>query len=237
MPPAPDRPPCAGIRLLGAGAYPYPRDALPGRSLDRLPGKHPGPACARDGAKGCMLVTVDDHHEVKSVETRWLDVMRWETCQLDASGARDGEEVVVLFRDRLAQLVASCDDRLLALRVDVSGSHRPTRRWLRRRHTGPANSARRRSTRCNCRVWVEKVFFRTSPPRRAIKEPPGDSPLHVLEAYLAELRADETQLLALRARALDDLTRKLPPDLVAGLDSPIGCAACSIRWARCCWIG
>ena len=41
----------------------------------------------------------------------------------------------------------------------------------------------------------------------------GDSPLAALEAYLAELRADETQLLALEARALDDLTRKLPPDL------------------------
>ncbi len=184
-----------------------------------FPGNIQGRHARERGPKGCMLVTVDDHHEVKSVDTRWLDVMRWETCQLDAAGAPDGEEVVALFHDRLARLVASCDDRLLALRVDVVGAT-PAHAALASQAAHWTSEFRQAAIDTgDCRVWVEKVFFRTSPAGDRRDEPSGDSPRAALEAYLAELRADETQLLALKARALDDLTRKLPPDLVAGLDS------------------
>ena len=40
-------PPCAGVRLLGAGAHPRAGGPAQGRPLDRLPGEHPGPARAR----------------------------------------------------------------------------------------------------------------------------------------------------------------------------------------------
>ena len=57
-----------------------------------------------------------------SAEPRWLDVVRWETCQLDAAGARDGDEVVARFHDRLVPLLSACDGRLLAVRVEVFGA-------------------------------------------------------------------------------------------------------------------
>ena len=48
----------------------------------------------------------------------------------------------------------------------------------------------------------------------------SDAPLAELAAFLDELRGDDARLTALGTRGIDDLTRKLPPDLVDGLDSP-----------------
>jgi len=70
------------------------------------------------------------------------------------------------------------------------------------------------------RVWIEKVLLRTSPQRSLTKDILSDAPLAELAAFLDELRGDDAQLTALGTRALDDLTRKLPPDLLDGLDSP-----------------
>ena len=112
----------AGIQLLVLGHI-HTREILHREDpWIVFPGNLQGRHAHELGPKGCMLVTVDDHHEVVSAETRWLDVVRWEICQLDAQGARDGDEVVARFRDRLIQLLPACDDRLLALRVDVRGA-------------------------------------------------------------------------------------------------------------------
>ncbi|MGZ3415978.1 MAG: hypothetical protein ACXVAT_19340, partial [Isosphaeraceae bacterium] len=66
----------------------------------------------------------------------------------------------------------------------------------------------------------EKVLLRTSPQRSLTEDILGDAPLAELAALLDELRGDDARLVALGTRALDDLTRKLPPDLLDGLDSP-----------------
>ena len=42
--------------------------------------------------------------------------------KLDAQGASDGDEVVTRFRNSLIQLLPSCEDRLLALRVEIRGA-------------------------------------------------------------------------------------------------------------------
>jgi DNA repair exonuclease SbcCD nuclease subunit len=185
-----------------------------------FPGNLQGRHARETGAKGCMVVTVDDRYDVVSAEPRWLDVVRWETCQLDARGARDGDEVVSRFRDRLIQLLPSCDGRLLALRVDVRGateahasltSH--AMHWTSEFRQVALDSG-------GGAVWIEKVLFRTLPQRALTDDILSDAPLAELAALLDELRDDDAQLTALAKRALDDLTRKLPPDLMDGLDSP-----------------
>ena len=185
-----------------------------------FPGNLQGRHARELGPKGCMLVTVDDHHEVVSAEPRWLDVVRWETCQLDARGAADGDAVVANFRDRLIQLLPSCDDRLLALRIDVRGASNA--------HASLTSHAMHWTSEFrqvaldigNCRVWVEKVLLKTSPQRGLTDDMLSDAPLAELTALLDELRADDARLVTLGSRALDDLTRRLPPDLIDGLDSP-----------------
>ena len=86
-----------------------------------FPGNIQGRNIRESGPKGCLLVTVDDARNV-SAEPRWLDVMRWATCRVDASNATDGDEIVHRVRERMAALSPEADDRLLALRVEVSGA-------------------------------------------------------------------------------------------------------------------
>ena len=167
-----------------------------------------------------MLVTVNDHHDVVSVDARWLDVVRWQTCQLDARGAHDGDEVVTRFRDNLIQLLPSCDDRLLALRVDIRGATEAHASLTS--HAAHWTSEFRQVALDTgaCRVWIEKVLLRTSPQRGLMEDTLSDAPLAELAAFLEELRGDDGRLTALAAGALGDLTRKLPTDLLDGLDSP-----------------
>jgi DNA repair exonuclease SbcCD nuclease subunit len=185
-----------------------------------FPGNLQGRHAREPGPKGCVLVTVDDHHEVVSAEPRWLDVVRWETRRLDASGARDGDEVVARFRNGLAPLLAACDDRLLALRVEVHGAT-SAHAALAARAGHWTNEFRQAALDAgDCRIWIEKVLFRTIPPRSMAEGLASDAPLAELSSYLDELRADEARLTALGNRALDDLVRKLPSELLDGLDSP-----------------
>ncbi|MFO0891702.1 MAG: DNA repair exonuclease [Isosphaeraceae bacterium] len=66
-----------------------------------FPGNLQGRNIRETGPKGCLLVTVDDAGRA-TAETRWLDVLRWEVCKVDAAGAADGEDLLCRFRDRSA---------------------------------------------------------------------------------------------------------------------------------------
>ena len=185
-----------------------------------FPGNLQGRHARELGAKGCMLVTVNDHHDVVSVEPRWLDVVRWESCQLDATGALDGDEIISRFRDRLVQLLPSCEDRLLALRIDIQGKTKAhvaltsrAMHWTNEfRHAALDTGA--------CRVWVEKVLFHTSPQQSQTEDLLSDAPIAELATLLDELQRNDARLTDLGIQALEDLTRKVPADLLDGLDSP-----------------
>ena len=69
------------------------------------------------------------------------------------------------------------------------------------------------------RVWVEKVVFKTTPPA-APGAGRGDAPLAELAACLDELRGDDERLRAWGDRALEELKRKLPAELLEELDGP-----------------
>jgi DNA repair exonuclease SbcCD nuclease subunit len=185
-----------------------------------FPGNLQGRNAREHGAKGCMLVTVGDRLDVVSVEPRWLDVVRWQICQLNARGARDGDEVMVRFRDRLTELLSSCNDRLLALRVEVRGATE-AHASLSSHVLHWTSEFRQVALDTGAgRVWIEKVLFRTSPLRDLTAENLGDTPLAELAACLEELRGDDSKLTTLATQSLGDLTRKLPPELLEGLDSP-----------------
>lgn len=184
-----------------------------------FPGNLQGRHARESGPKGCMLVTVDDHHDVISAEPRWLDVVRWETCQLDAEGASDGDEIVSRFRDRLIQLLSTCDDRLLALRIDVRGATKAHSSLSSRAMHWISEFRQTALDVGSCRVWIEKILLRTSSQRSLTDDLLSDAPLAELATLLDELRRDEFQLNTLCTRAFADLSRKLPPDLLDGLHS------------------
>ncbi len=184
-----------------------------------FPGNIQGRHVRESGPKGCTLVAVGDTQEVSSIEPRWLDVVRWQTCRVDADNARDGDEALVRFEDHLGRYLTDGDGRLLALRVEFHGATE-AHSTLAARSSHWTQEVRRAALDAGGgRVWVEKVVFKTTPPT-APDTGRGDAPLAELAACLDDLRHDEAVLKSLGHRALDDLKRKLPADLLEELDSP-----------------
>ncbi len=166
------------------------------------------------GAKGATIVQIDDDRVV-SLDERVLDDVRWATCEVDASGADDENEVYARMSDQLRQVATECGDRLLAVRVKVFGATEA--------HAGLIRAADRLrheaavvATDAACGgAWVERVVIRTSPPTAV--SPEGD------DAYAEVVRAirmasNSDALLDQLAGELGPLAAKLPGALLADFD-------------------
>ncbi len=167
------------------------------------------------GPKGCMLVQVDAQQRLRP-ELRTLDVFRWHSCWVDASGAESKEELLERFRQRLADLMVQSDGLSMAVRVQTSGpckahqeiAARP-RQWL--------NDVR--STALDLgggRVWVEKVHTATTLPVNLDEALLSDGPVGELARLIEELRGDSDAVQRLLADDWDELRKKLPPELTEG---------------------
>ncbi len=175
------------------------------------PGNIQGRHIRETGAKGCYIVSVDDQGRCE-LEFTPLDVMRWERCEVDLSGAERPEESIDRFVTELERLVLEHGDLPLAVRVELTGatgSHELLRadplRWtneIRAAAMGLPNS----------QVWIEKVRFSTSPFRPIEIDDPS-SPIGTLLRCFAELEADESALEELSG-IFADLQRKLPDELL-----------------------
>lgn len=183
-----------------------------------FPGNLQGRHIRETGAKGCLLVTVDDRGDV-STEFRPLDVFRWEMCDVDAAAAERADDVVQRFAERLKEKVDAADGRPLAVRVDVHGACRAhqqlaaePQRWNAELHSAAALVG-------GGHVWIEKIVRRTSLPVD-VSSDVLDGPMGELAAMIRDLQSDETQLAALIASIpeLAALQSRLPAELSEGVD-------------------
>ena len=188
-----------------------------------FPGNIQGRHIREPGAKGCVLVTVEGHR-VASAEFRPLDVLRWETCRLDASGAADGDDVLRAFEDALPGLLDRAEARPLALRVEVVGPSRAHEKLASDPNHWAYEVRNQGNIHGSNRVWVEAVKLRTRPLKIGGDGGPAGGPLGELDRLLAELQGDDRLLREFADRELADLRKKLPPDLrradAVDLDSP-----------------
>jgi DNA repair exonuclease SbcCD nuclease subunit len=183
-----------------------------------FPGNLQGRHIRETGAKGCMLVTVAAP-DPPQVEFRPLDVFRWETCDIDVTGARDGDAVLQRCGEQLAQLVRESDETPLGVRVTISGCCAAHQQLLANRAAWTNQIRACAIDAAGDRLWVEKVRFATAPEQPLDAAAFGDGPLGELLQYIEELRGDQQQLMALGAD-MNDLRRKLPDELNAN-DEPI----------------
>ena len=165
-----------------------------------FPGNLQGRSMRETGSKGCSLVTVGDDHSVTS-EFEPLDAVRWE--QISVVSDDTGLEGAV--RKALQQAVADADGRLLAVRLEITGSVSGGQR-LRDRMDAVAVEVGD--------VWLEKVLVRPSEnaadsPAKAVLPVPLASEL---SALIASLRADNGavsqwmgEFAELRGRLVGDL--------------------------------
>ena len=93
-----------------------------GDSTIAFPGNLQGRNIRETGPKGALLVTADEQ-EIRAVERRYVDVLRWHRLQVDVSEAARLGEVSRLIGGALEHLLAHDDSgRTLAVRVTLAGA-------------------------------------------------------------------------------------------------------------------
>lgn len=119
------------------------------------------------GRKGCLLVTVDElssGHELREVEFRETDLVRWFRETIPLQPDDDADALLDAGRDRLREVVAAADGRLAAVRLEFTGRCAV--------HEQLAKDASRQQLVTNLRalasdfgdVWIEKIKFHTQSP-------------------------------------------------------------------------
>ena len=86
-----------------------------------FPGCIQGRHIREAGAKGCVLVTVEDG-AVSAVEKCLLDVLRWVKCSVDLTDAAEMREVLDRTRKSIENEGSSADGRPIAMRIHFEGA-------------------------------------------------------------------------------------------------------------------
>jgi DNA repair exonuclease SbcCD nuclease subunit len=157
------------------------------------------------GPKGCLLVTVEDAGR-PAIDFKPLDVVRWETAAVDASGTESGYELLARFREALSEHLQRNPDLLTVLRVTLEGETAAhdelladPERWAHEIRAAAVDDAGER-------VWVEKIGFRTRHSAGASKPEGAVGEL----LAMIEALATDPEALASIASELGDLDKKLP---------------------------
>ena len=195
----------------------HKREVLhPGEPFIAFSGNIQGRHARETGEKGCLLVTLDDAQGV-TVEPRWLHVMRWEVHSVDATGARDVDEVLERFQKSLGASLQEMADANFALRIELTGPC-PAHNLIAARKSKFDNELRQVANDVgDGRLWVEKVIINTKAQlNRADLDAEG--PLAELDQLIEEYHADPRRLEGLRQKELDDLLKKIDPEIADDLD-------------------
>jgi DNA repair protein SbcD/Mre11 len=212
--------PCTleGLRAMGydywALGHVHTREVLCQDPLIVFSGNIQGRHIRETGPKGCMVVTVDDDRRAKA-EFRALDVVRWERCDADVTGAEDGHEAVERVRRELEELLERAEDRPLAVRVEVFGVC-PAHARLVSEPEYWANEIRSAAAFLNPeRIWIEKIRFLTSCSPELEQADPVDGPMAELLAVIEEACSNPERLREMTG-FLEYLKARMPRELREG---------------------
>ncbi|MEM9645567.1 MAG: DNA repair exonuclease [Planctomycetota bacterium] len=169
------------------------------------------------GAKGCIIVEVDEQNQTDRVFVP-LDVVRWEVCAVDVTGMSVLDEIMDAAEswidETLQQLNESEQDRLLAMRVRLIGESGMHANLLRNANRLESDLRSLVVQRGNGQVWLEKVRIKTTslPDKVEERTTNMDGPIESLHEVIRGLRQQgdlDTQV----DRWLTSLSNKLPPDV------------------------
>ena len=130
-----------------------------------FPGNLQGRPIRETGPRGCQLVTVSDALEVVSVESRHLDVVRWECVRVDVSETVDPSEALARVGDGLREALARAEGRLLAARIRLTGASGLHERFKRDLPWVRAECIAQGQIAGGDGVWIEEVEVDTTPLR------------------------------------------------------------------------
>ena len=175
------------------------------------PGNIQGRNIREQGAKGAVLVSVVDA-EVTGIERVIVDRARWVDEAIDATGAQSEAALLKLVEDKVRPLGVTASERLVALRVILTGETDLHRHLVAHRQQ-LGDEVQAACQRINGDIWVEKLVLRTFAPKAARPAAGGALMSVDLASLLADLEAGDE----LRDKATQQLTaiRALIPGSIA----------------------
>lgn len=185
--------PCSleDLRLKGydywALGHVHTREVLSTDPWIVFPGNLQGRHVNEPGAKGFSVVTVEGGR-VMGVEHVPVDVVRWATVHVDASGAPDLDELCPRIGEAIEAAVAGADGRTLAVRLVLAGAC-PAHRTLAGDPDRLAAECAGLALRSRGDVWIERVELHTSPAATAVE----DGALADFARLVAQVRADPAE--------------------------------------------
>jgi DNA repair protein SbcD/Mre11 len=172
---------------------------LHGSPYIAFPGNTQGRHIRETGAKGCLLVTVEDG-ELSSVEFHATDTVRWYLVEIHLEATDGCDQLLAAVRRELAACRDSAEGRLAAVRIVIRGAcaaHRELIDPVRR--TEVVTEVRNLANECDGEVWVEKIGLDTTAPVNVERLRQGHDVIGQLLRSIQEISASEEQLLDLAA--------------------------------------
>ncbi len=161
------------------------------------------------GAKGCMLVSVDDL-AIESVEFRAVDAVRWWCLDCDVSPASSTRTVFETVREQLGDAYQENGHLPLAVRIKIVGTtDAHSELCSKSQREAATNEIRALANAISEDLWVEKVDFSTQANLKIVELANRNDAVGGLLRTLNDLKNDKAgreQLLGI----FDDLQSKLP---------------------------
>jgi DNA repair exonuclease SbcCD nuclease subunit len=182
------------------------------------PGNLQGRYARETGPKGAMLVEFDAAR-IKQVEHRALDVVRWAHVSVDASTCSTLDDVAEATRDALALEVQAAGQRLLAVRVEVTGRSRAHAALQSDRERALASVRAAGLDVPGGSIWIERVDLATRLPGEPLDRAAHErGPLADLLREVDALRREPEALASFLSEmpGFAELSRKLRPSSQPG---------------------
>jgi DNA repair protein SbcD/Mre11 len=181
-----------------------------------FPGNIQGRHIKETGDKGCTLVTVHDG-AIQSLTHLSLDVLRWELCEVDASGLESLDEIMDRAREILEQKYQDVEGRFLAVRFRIHGATKVHQELIvDKDHI--INNIRSLSLEVGLGdVWVEKVKIETARKINIEELKEQHTPIAVILDFIKDVGLDEDMLKELLIE-FQDIQQALPFEMRNGED-------------------
>ncbi len=181
-----------------------------------FPGVLQGRSVRETGAKGAVLVSVEDGR-VAAVERLVVDEVRWAQATAELTGAEDEAEAEARIARLLAGVAAEAEGRPVALRLHLAGAT-PLAQRLRARRAALADRVRGLCVASGGELCLESLRLDLVPARPAAAGLVPADPSLDLAALLAEAAADPA-FRARMAQEIAELERRLGRTLEEGLEA------------------
>jgi len=179
-----------------------------------FPGNLQGRHARETGPKGATLVAVEDG-EVRKVDHRALDEVRWEVCPVDLTGTVSLDEVYDRVQAGLVEVAGAAERRLVAVRLELAGSCAASPRLRAQREQVVAECRASANALGEGVLWLEKVVVGTRSGGSSAEALGRDDAFGGLLRAIHGLELDEERLAFLGEDAAD-LAAKLPLELRSG---------------------